>query len=217
VTDALSKGFPLILDQLAKIDKTARKKLRDLNLPDSDELIELKKDGSWKPVSSDHNHRRQQRSMLGLELALSEHESPSWFAAQNLRLIGEIREHWPNSLGAISAAFKLGILVEREWWKIKHETVAIRGYRDAENRKKGRAQGTVTTKQNAAQRYAIVVSRAKAFWASQPTLKNKLTQTARHIEALKLDQLRLSGRRDFLGFEAIKKHLRKASRRGDLK
>jgi len=215
--EVLAQARPTIWEQLDGLKTRARRKLQEMGLPDSDNAVAVMEDGSWKSSSFNSTNRRHRRIVAGLEMALTIEESPGWFAAQTLRLIEEIGAQGKKSPKALAAAFGLGRLVEREWWKIKHEAVAISGHRAAENRNLGRKLGTEATKANGSLHYETVVAQTNALWTSKPNLKKNISETARRIEAKKLDELQKARLDDFLKVDAIRRLIKRGIEDGRIR
>ena len=59
----------------------------------------------------------------------------------------------------------------------------------------------------------VIVRLARDLWTRNPSLENNMLATAREIESMKDEKLKL-GPFDYLGMDAIRKHLRKAKKDG---
>jgi hypothetical protein len=76
--------------------------------------------------------------------------------------------------------------------------------------------GARINKENAAKRRKEIARLAKGLWEQKPGLKNNLSGTAREIESMKHDALKLKGKADYLGADAIRKHLSSERKKGRL-
>jgi hypothetical protein len=80
-----------------------------------------------------------------------------------------------------------------------------------EGRKKGQLQGARANREKAIARRDALVKCTKKLWSDNPALRNHFLPTARQIERMKLPELRLKEYgQNFLGVDAIRKHLRAA-------
>jgi hypothetical protein len=80
----------------------------------------------------------------------------------------------------------------------------------------GRLKGAQANKDKAAKFREAIIQLAQKVWAKNPAIQYNLLETAREIEKKHDAALRLGSRFDYLGVDAIRKHLSRLRKEGYL-
>jgi hypothetical protein len=115
----------------------------------------------------------------------------------------------------VCAAFLLGLIANEQYWLANHEKAVFEGYLHIEGREAGQEAAVRARKNQGRKRRTAVLDAAKNLYKQSPRLSRNDSETARRIEALRLNELRKTDG-TYLGIDAIIKHLRAARALGKI-
>ncbi len=207
-------ALPTYSEKISRIEAWAEAILRTHNMPDHPGLVEVGSDGSWRWWNADSSLKSDIKCWAAFTYAQQEEESEPWLASKAPEIIETLRQSTEKgSLNA--AAIQLGVVVERHWWKFKHEGAALEGHRMMDGRQRGQPRGAEVTSVLARERRRAIVIAVQKLWMRQPDLRGNCSATARALAAMRMESLKVAPTR-FIGVGRLRKIISEMHKAGSL-